>query len=74
MTNTDTLEKLLYSQAEASALLNVSESTIRRLVARGELKRVRGIGRCRIPRKEIERFIEDSSKESKFNIKLNANV
>ena len=64
------IEPLLYSRAEASKLLNVSEMTIRRLIARGELKRIRGIGHCRIPRKEIERFIEDSSKETEFSFNV----
>jgi len=51
-----TNERLLLTYAEAGAYLNVSETTIRRLVAEGELPAA-DIGRMRrISRKALEAF------------------
>ena len=57
--NASTLAKALLRVGEAAAFLQVSNKTVRRLLARGDLKAVR-IGRLlRIPSSEIDRLIAD---------------
>lgn len=55
-------DPLLLTRRETANALNVSENTIRRLIARGELRPVKAIWRCRIARGEIDRFIRESSR------------
>lgn len=49
-------EKLLYSIMEAAALLNVSDDTIRRMIASGELNAVKVRGQWRIKKESIDKF------------------
>ena len=52
-------DRLLLTYAEAGALLSLTESTVRSLVSSGDIHAVH-VGRYwRIPRANIERFIED---------------
>ena len=51
-------EKMAYKLAEAAALLSVSEITVRRLVARGELHPVRAIRHLIFSRNELRRFLD----------------
>ena len=54
------LPRLAYSVAEAAQMLGVCERTIRRLVARGLLRPSRALRHLLIPKKEIERFLEET--------------
>ena len=53
---------LTYNVNEAAKLLDVNPYTIRRLVWRGLLPRVRGVRRVRIPRAAFQRFIDGGRK------------
>ncbi len=53
--------KLAYGMHEAAALISVSYHTLFRLIKKGEIKSVRKTRTHLIPRKELERFIEDSA-------------
>jgi excisionase family DNA binding protein len=53
-------ERLAYSVQETAALLGVSDKTVRRLVDRKLLRVSRALRHLRIPKKEIERFLEAS--------------
>jgi excisionase family DNA binding protein len=55
-----TCERLAFSVAEAAHMLGISEKSVRRLVARGLLRPSRALRHLRIPRKEIERFLNDT--------------
>lgn len=46
--------RLSYSPAEAAGLLGVSRSTVNRLIACGELKSIRALGRRLIPAQSLE--------------------
>jgi excisionase family DNA binding protein len=52
-----TTAKRFYSVKEAAAALNVSEVTVRRLIARGLLRPSRALRHLRIPKEQIEEFI-----------------
>jgi excisionase family DNA binding protein len=45
---------------EAAELLNVSERTIRRLIAKGELPSFRVFSSIRIEAQELDRFVEEN--------------
>jgi hypothetical protein len=51
----------LSSRATAEAL-NTSVPTVRRLIRRGILNRVRGLGRIRVTPTEIARFLDEETK------------
>lgn len=55
MTTVPLCERLALSPAEAAALIGVSESTIRRLVAEGVIARVAHFEPMRISRVELDR-------------------
>jgi len=55
---TDIPERLAHSIPETARLLDVSESTVRRLIADGALKAVRIRGYLRVPRAELYRLLE----------------
>src|SRR5713226_9475902 len=52
--------RLAFSVSEAAEILGVSEKTIRRLIARGLLKPSRALRHLLIPKKEIERFLDET--------------
>jgi excisionase family DNA binding protein len=52
--------RLAYTAKETAALLGVSEKTVRRLVARGLLHASRALRHLLIPKKEIERFLQET--------------
>ena len=51
-----TMQRTLFSRREAGELLNVSQSTITRLIDNNQLKIVRLGKRTLVPRSEIDRF------------------
>lgn len=51
-------ERLAFSVKETAAMLGVSEKTVRRLVARGLLRRSKALRHLIIPKKEIQQFLE----------------
>lgn len=55
------MPRLAYSVKEAADLLGVSEKSIRRLIDRGLLKASRALRHLLIPKKEIERFLEQTT-------------
>ena len=50
-----------FSRAETAKILNISESTLDRLVGRGLLRPVRATRRPLFTEKEIDRFLHDTS-------------
>lgn len=52
--------RLAFSVKEAAEILGVSEKTIRRLINRRLLRASRALRHLLIPRKEIERFLEET--------------
>ena len=52
--------RLAFSVAETAQMLGVCDKTIRRLVARGLLRRSRALRHLLIPRSEIERFLKET--------------
>lgn len=57
----ESLAKLVYSVKEAAELLGVHSNTLRRAIARGELRAARLGDRVLIPRGEIQRLLEGGS-------------
>lgn len=53
--------RLAYSVKEAAEILGVSEKSVRRLIIRGLLRPSRALRHLLIPRKELERFLEDTT-------------
>ena len=53
--------RLAFSVKEAAQMLGVSEKTVRRLINRGLLRSSRAIRHLLIPRKAIERFLDETS-------------
>lgn len=51
-------DRLAYRVAEAARLLGVSERTVRRLVASGQLRAVTVGGIVLVPRAELDRLLE----------------
>lgn len=58
---TNQLPRLAYSVQEAALILGVSEKSVRRLIVRGLLRPSRALRHLLIPRKEIERFLEETA-------------
>ena len=58
-------QRLALTISETSALLGVSDKSVRRLIDRGLLRPSRALRHLRIPRWEIERFLRDSISESR---------
>jgi excisionase family DNA binding protein len=54
------LPRLAYSVRETAVILGVCEKTVRRLISRGLLKSSSALRHILIPKKEIERFLEDT--------------
>jgi excisionase family DNA binding protein len=52
--------RLAYSVKEAAEILGVSEKTVRRLIDRRLLRVSRAIRHLLIPRRELERFLEET--------------
>jgi excisionase family DNA binding protein len=50
-------EKLTYSVAEAAAALNLSTSTVRRMLYAGQIRRLRGTAKPIIPATEIDKLL-----------------
>ena len=56
------MEKLIYNIKEASEVLSISPSTLKRLTERDEIKRVRIIdGRVGWTKFDLERFVQSKS-------------
>ena len=55
------LPRLAYSVRESAEMLGVCEKTIRRLISRGLICPNKALRHLLIPKKEIERFLEESS-------------
>ena len=53
--------RLAFSVKETAAMLGLSEKTIRRLIARGLLRPSRALRHLLISKKEIERFLEQTT-------------
>ena len=49
--------RLAYNLSESAAQLGISESSVRRLVQRGRLRRVSGFRHILIPASELERLV-----------------
>ena len=56
----DELRKRVYTTAETAEMLSVSEKTITRMVDRGNLQKLKGIGAIRIPIESVENLITAS--------------
>jgi len=50
-----------YTLKEAETILRRSEKTVSRLIARGKLRRDETFWKIRIPRKDVDNFIERNS-------------
>ncbi|MCI0541132.1 MAG: helix-turn-helix domain-containing protein [Verrucomicrobiales bacterium] len=57
------LPRLAYSVAEAAQMLGVCEKTVRRLISRGLLRPSRALRHLLIPKKELEKFLENTLSE-----------
>lgn len=55
-----TAPRLAFSVAETASILGVSEKSVRRLISRGLLRSSRALRHLLIPRKEIERFLNNT--------------
>ena len=55
-----TTQRVAFSVKETADMLGVSEKTVRRLVARGLLRSSKALRHLLIPKKEIDRFLEDT--------------
>ena len=53
-------ERLAYKLSEVSQLLGISDSSTRRLIARGQLKPVKSLRHVLVGRPELERFISNN--------------
>jgi len=53
--------RLAFSVKETAAMLGLSEKTIRRLIARGLLRSSRALRHLLIPKKEIDRFLDQTT-------------
>jgi excisionase family DNA binding protein len=53
--------RLAFSVSEAAQLLGISEKSVRRLITRRLLRPSRALRHLLIPRKEIERFLDDTT-------------
>lgn len=53
--------RLAFSVKEAGEILGISEKSVRRLILRGLLRPSRALRHLLIPKKEIERFLEETS-------------
>ena len=63
MTDTDAIEKMLYTPTEAAKALGVSRSTVYVLIANGEVPSVR-IGSCRrVPVDGLRRYVAKLAKK-----------
>lgn len=58
------IERVLYKEREAAAVLNCSQRTVRNLADRGELPRVRFLASVRYDRADLLAFIERSKSRS----------
>jgi excisionase family DNA binding protein len=52
--------RLAFTVQEAAQMLGVSDKTVRRLIDRRLLRASRALRHLRIPKNEIERFLEDT--------------
>lgn len=57
--------RLAFSVKEAADMLGVSEKTIRRLISRRLLRASRALRHLLIPKKELERFLDETTSGSK---------
>jgi excisionase family DNA binding protein len=55
------LRRLAFSVRETAEMLGISEKTVRRLISRGLLRPSRALRHLLIPKKEIERFLEQTT-------------
>lgn len=59
--STSQLPRLAYNVREAAEILGVSEKSVRRLIIRRLLRPSRALRHLLIPKKEIERFLEETA-------------
>ena len=57
----DRFKRLSYTKAEAAALLGISMPTLDRIVRRGLIKPSRALRRPLFSRRQLERFLEDTT-------------
>ena len=57
----DGVQRLAFSVNETAEILGVSDKTVRRLISRKLLHPSRALRHLLIPKKEIERFLDDTS-------------
>jgi|GEM_PF-561063 len=57
------LGRLAYGVSETAEILGVSEKTVRRLISRRLLRASRALRHLLIPKKEIERFLDDTARQ-----------
>jgi len=55
-----TTTRLAFSVRESAQMLGVSEKSVRRLISRKLLRPSRALRHLRIPKKEIERFLDET--------------
>ena len=55
--------RLAFSVKETAQMLGVSEKTVRRLIDRGLLHASRALRHLLIPKKEIEKFLDETAKQ-----------
>ena len=61
MNNPKNAERMAYKLDEASGLLGVSASTMRRLIARGQIKSLRALRHILISKAELEKFVSQKN-------------
>ncbi len=54
------IARLAYSIKEVAVAFGVSEKSVRRLIDRGKLRPSRALRHLRIPKKEVERFLDET--------------
>jgi excisionase family DNA binding protein len=58
-TNGIATDRFVYTAREAAAIARVNEKTIRRLIARGKLRKCESIRHIRIPRQSLEDLLNN---------------
>ena len=57
MQNTE--ESETFSVAESARKLGVSDTMVYRLIGNGQIKVIKGFGRIRVPRTELDKLVQD---------------
>lgn len=59
-----TIDRLAYSVQESAVLLSVSDDTVRRMIADGDLRARKARGRVIVPREELESFLHGEDEKA----------